>query len=145
MNFRYVIYFLILLIFSLFTIHFLIEVENNFEISFSFSQMVDYVLTGWIFALVSILTMSMTRHITQDYGRFLLLKAKTALKFNLYIIQVLVFLLWTFSLNFIISIHEGIHLDDNISFFLVKLLFSFVYGIVIILLLNGITVFRSKK
>lgn len=145
MKFRFIMYFLIILVFSLFTTHFLIGLNNDFGLNFGKADVLNYILLSWIFAGISIFTMLTTRSITSSYGKFLLLKARLALKFNLYVIQILVFVLWVFSLSFLLYINEGFIIYTHIDYFIGNLLFSLLYGLIIDLLLNGLSIFRSKK
>lgn len=145
MKFRFIMYFLIILIFSLFTIHLLIGLDNSFDLDFTLNEIVNYVLLSWIFAAISIFVMLTTRSITSSYGRFLLLRARLALKFNLYMIQMLVFVLWVFFLSFLLYMNEDFIFYAHRNYFIGNLLFSLLYGLIIDLLLNGLTIFRSKK
>lgn len=142
---RYITYFLIILVFSLFTANLLLGLDNSFNLEFTKSDIINYILLSWPFAFISILTMLATRNITSSYGRFLLLKAKLALKFNLYVIQILVFVLWIFVLSFLLYINNDFIFYTHESYFTHSLLFSLLYGLVIDLLLNGLTIFRSRK
>lgn len=142
---RHITYFLVVLVFSFFTIHLTLDINSEFTLNYTFYDIMNYVLISWVPALVAILSMSSTRTITKSYGRFLLLKAKTALKINLYIINILLFVLWTFVLSFIICHTENIDVYQKYGFFMDKILISLLYGVAIDLVLNGFTIIRRHK
>lgn len=142
---RYLTYFIIFLIFIAFTVNALINIESRFNVDIEYYDYFYTVLVSMLFSSFSVLVLQINRKMTQNYGKFIMKNSLLAMKFNMYVIQILVFLLWTFVLSYIIEISYGVFLADHPKYFIESIVLSFLYGISIDLFLNGMSIFKRKK
>lgn len=146
MLYRIFTYILIVVVFTLFIINFLNNLESTTSDMFDVYHYMSFIGIGLLFALFNIIIMTTIRYLIDDLI-FFNTASKIALKILIYTINILTLFSCIMILSYIISLTTPINLFDvSYKNFLVPwMLFSLLYGVLIDFLLSGITIFGEKK